>query len=208
MARQETKSVRTETEDKEGFIYVPSIKLYVAKERSHLGIGWYEKSHFGKNWYEAHEALLEEDSRMLTIPEFVNFLNYLKKNPSYENTQVYSEITQVRNPWRAEWLDAYFEKRKNGFYVLTGNKTKAKKLETALMEDQAPGISLDSWLKNPTSQGLPRPDIAEGDLYYWYPRSGGVAGFVVGAFRAGLGCRWNPSSRNLDIGVRVAKQRE
>ena len=54
-------------ESEEDFIPVSSIGLKIAKERSHLG----------KNWYEAHEALAEDDSRMLTIPEYIIFLNYL-----------------------------------------------------------------------------------------------------------------------------------
>jgi len=185
-------------ENRDDFIYVPSMNLYVAKERSH----------FGKNCCEAHEALLEEDLRMLTIPEFVNFLNYLRENPSDENTQVYKEITQVRDPWRAEWLDAYFEKRKDGCYVLTGNKTKSEKLETALMEDKTPGISLDSWLKNPTSQGLPKPDVAKGDLYYWHPENSRSVRFGVGSHEAGLSCDGGLLYSSCMRGVRAAKQRE
>jgi hypothetical protein len=81
------------------------------------------------------------------------------------------------------WLDAYFEKREDGFYVLTGNKTKAEKLDkNTLMEDRTPGISLDSWLSNPTSQGLPRKNVAEGDLHYWSVSDG-----LVSMFKAGVG---------------------
>ena len=160
----------------DGFIYVPSIKLHVAEEESPLR----------KNWYETHEILAEEDSRMLTIPEFRIFLNYVKK----EFAQLYKKITQVRkeNPWKLEWLDAYFKKRKDGLYVLTGNqenfekgedglyvignKANAQKLENALMEELESEISFASWLKNPTSQGLPRPNIVkgDGDLNYWSPK--------------------------------------
>jgi len=193
--KEEDKPIRTRTEDKEGFIYIPSMNLYVAKERSHLR----------KNWHEAHEALLEEDSKMLTIPEFANFLNYLKEKPSRENTQVYNDITQLTSPWRAEWLDAYFEKRKDGFYVLTGNKATAEKLETALMEDRTPGISLDSWLKKPNSQGLPRSDIAKGNLNYCYPRDGTVAEFVAYSDGIDLDCDGDPSATESVFGVRAAK---
>ena len=196
---EENKPLSTGTENKEGFIYVSSMNLYVAKERSHLR----------KNWYEANKALLEEDSRMLTIPEFVNFLNYLRKNPSHENTQIYKDITQLTNPWRVEWLDAYFEKRKDGFYVLTGNKATAEKLETALMENRTPGISLDWWLKNPTLQGLPRSeDVVKGNLNYCYPRNGTVAGFVAYSSGIDLECDLDPSVIDTGpiFGVRAAKQ--
>ena len=195
MIRQESKSARIEIEDREGFIYVPSMNLYVAKERSHLR----------ENWYEAHEALSKADSKMLTIPEFINFLNYLRKNPSGENIQVYEKITQG-DQWGAEWLDAYFEKREDGLWILTGNKTKAEKLEKCLMKDRTPGISLNRWLKNPTSQGLPRPKISLGDLYYWYPENGRVAGFLASSFRTDLGCNRDPFFGYLERGVRAVKQ--
>jgi len=189
-----TSIIRAGTEDKEGFIYVPSMNLYVAKE----------KSYFGKSWYGAHEALAAEDSRMLTIPEFVNFLNHVKEN----NKRIYNDITQVRNPRRAEWLDAYFRKRKDGLYVLTGNKTKAEKLEKCLIKDRTPGISLDSWLKNPTSQGLPKPNVAKGDLCYFHPINHRFTWFGADSDDIGLGCDWSSSGGNPDLGVRVVKQRE
>ena len=140
----------TTAEDRSGFIYVPSIKLYLAKERTHLGL----------DWDQTHEALKKENLRMPNPIEFVQFLKYLKDNPSQENTRVYNKITQVRSPWRAEYLDAYFEQRDDGIYVLTGNKKNAEKMDEAtLMENRTPGISLDGWLKNPTSQVLTRKNV-------------------------------------------------
>ena len=54
--------------EKENFIYVPSIDLYVAKERSHLGL----------NWHDAHKKLHEEGLLMPTIPQFLEFIKYLE----------------------------------------------------------------------------------------------------------------------------------
>ena len=186
----------SEKKIRDGFIYVPSIDLYVARKRSHQKL----------NWSEAHEALAEESSRMLTIPEFVKFLSYLKEDTSYDSKEVYNEITQVRIPWRAEWLDAYFEKREGSLHVLTENKTKAEKLEISLMKNKTPGISLESWISNPTSQGLPRSDVAEGDLYYWHPRDGSIARFYANSQGySGLNCSRNQSFRSSALGVRAAK---
>jgi len=69
------------------------------------------------------------------------------------------------------------------------------------MEDrQEPGISLDSWLKNSTLQGLPRRDIEEpntkkDNVNYVHPTNNGVAGFekrpdgiII------LNCELNPST--------------
>jgi len=80
------------------FIYVPSIKLYFAKEKSHLGI----------DWYDTHRELLKQNLRMPTIPQFIEFLKYLRADPTSENTRVYHEITETRDTWRSEWLDARF----------------------------------------------------------------------------------------------------
>jgi len=52
----------------EGFIYVPSTKLYFAKERTLLN----------HNWYDTHKKLHEQNLRMPTIPQFVEFLKYLR----------------------------------------------------------------------------------------------------------------------------------
>ena len=46
------------------YIYIPSLNLYVAKQRTHLGL----------NWYKTHEALHKENLFMLTIPQFISFI--------------------------------------------------------------------------------------------------------------------------------------
>lgn len=189
----------------EGFIYVPSIKLHVAEEEIPLR----------KNWHETNEAFAEEDSRIPTILEFVIFLNHIEK----ENLQLYKKIIQSReeNPWRLEWLDAYFKRRKGGLYVLTGNKKNVEKLENALMEERESGISFERWLKYSNLQGLPRSDIKEPEsnkdkLIYWPPKNGRVAGFEVSSDGINLDCDLDPSvmdtgpvfmARAVKDGVRV-----
>ncbi|MBT3404611.1 hypothetical protein HN832_03265 [archaeon] len=106
---------------------------------------------------------------------------------------------------RSEWLDAYFEQRSDGMYILTQNKTKAEKLEDYLGESKIPGISLDSWLNNPTKQGLPRADVPEGDLYFWAPEDGRVAGFDVFQNYPNFLCNGNPDFQDPHLGVRAVK---
>jgi len=174
--------------DTDNLIYVPSINLRFEKQRSCLN----------KNWDEAPIELKKQNLRMPTIPEFIEFLKYTKIN--YQD--IYKEITEVRKPWRAEWLDAYFEKRKDGFYILTHNKTKKEKLdEDTSMKDKTPGISLDDWLNNPTSQGLPRKNINSGDLYYWSPVSKKIARFIANSYGAFLDCCWDSSDEDSNLGV-------
>ena len=181
----------------EPYIEVPGLNIAIAKERTHQG----------KNWYDSHDALKQEDARMLTLPEFAGFLNYLKSNQNNKEYQeILKDITEVRSPWRAEWLDAFFEKRDGELYILTQNKANAEKLKGGLMKDKTPGISLDAWLKNPTKQGLPESNVKDGDLFYWHPRNQSVAWFYANSDRANLDCddRY-PSGRNSFLGVRAVK---
>lgn len=192
------------SEDKSDFIYVPSIKLSIAKERTLLG----------ENWFDAQRELQSRNQKMLTVPEFVEFLKYTREN----HRNIYNDITEVRSPWRAEWLDAYFKVQgKNlvvNYHVFDQDGNIVKKSEILdkdiLMKDKIPGISLEDWLENPTKQGFPNKKTKSGDLYYWYPRSddNSVAGFNAYDGGADLYCPRNPSNRSSSLGVRAAKQRE
>ena len=182
------------------FIYVPSINLYVAKQRTLLN----------SNWNECQEVLHKENSKILTIPEFKEFLKYSKTN----FPDIYNEITEVRDPWRAEWLDADFKVEKKDLMVYShifdnGKiiKKKQKLDSNTLMLDKTPGISLDDWLKDSTNQGLPKENILDGDLYYWAPMkdNNSVGGFCANSDRAFLDCYRNPSNQYDSLGVRAVK---
>ncbi|MBS3094546.1 hypothetical protein J4474_02675 [Candidatus Pacearchaeota archaeon] len=191
--------------NKSDFVYVPSINLYVAKERKLLG----------KNWFESHQELQKNSERMLIIPEFVEFLKYAKTN----HPEIYNEITEVRNPWRAEWLDADFktkgkdlEVRYNHLFDNEGNIVKYDSEildKETLMKNKTPGISLESWLQNPTKQGLPNKDTKSEDLFYWFPLSdnNSVARFDAYSVGTDLDCGRSPSGRGSGGGVRAVKAR-
>lgn len=179
---------------RQGMIYVPGINLNFAKERTHLGL----------EWGETHEALASEKLRMPTIPEFLAYLKYLRSVPSSpEFHNIYNEITEKREPWRAEWLDAYFEERQDGLWILTENKAKAEKLEDCLMTNKYPGINLDELISgvNVTSQCIPKSNISNGVLYYSHPRNSAVARFDALSGKAIFNCSRNPSSKDSSIGV-------
>jgi hypothetical protein len=191
----------------DGFIYVPSIGLHVAKERTLLG----------ENWFNSHRLLQEQGNRMLTTSEFVEFLNHLKSNPS-DYQVLFDDITQVRTPWRAEWLDGDFKVVGKKLCINSSHEYSNGKLnprcseimdKNTLMEDKTPGISLESWLKTPTRQGLPSKKTESGELYYLFPRSdnNSVVGFDAFSGGAGLSCCRSPSYSDSDLGVRAAKQR-
>lgn len=185
------------------FIHIPSINLHVARQRTHLN----------KNWFESHRALQENGQRMLTIPEFIEVLKYAQEN----HKDIYEDITKARSPWRSEWLDADFKQKKNKLYihskhVYQGDNLTPQSSEildtSTLMKNRTPGISLESWLKAPTKQGLPSKKTESGNLYYWAPMRDdiSVAGFGALSGRAGLACDRGPSGRGSGLGVRAAKQ--
>ena len=201
---------------KEGFIYVPSLKSYVGKEL---------KFH-GTNWYECHKQLQEVGQSMPILSQFVEFLRYLRANPqgihdasSNEIKSILDDILTIRDPFRGEWLDAKFRIENNLSYIDFNNNItlnnfvprNSEVLKDCLMESRdaipdeaSPGISLDSWLNNPTKQGLPKKNIETGVLYYSAPSIPGntVATFCTNNWNNTLYTIWRPNMRNLTIGVR------
>jgi hypothetical protein len=185
-----------------------------------------DRRHKNSNWNQAHKALSKEDSFMLTIRQFVDLLALLKSsNPLYDGRgnplhkdrveELYADITEVRDPYRAEWLDAKFTEtgRIRSKWELTYHKIKPdgtseeviEQLQECLMDDKTPGIDLDYLLNNATDQGLPPKNNSEGSLYYWHPRKERVARFRADSDWAFLDCNWDPLYSNSELGVRAAK---
>ena len=202
---------------KEGFIYVPSIDLYFSKE----------KMHTNSDWYNCHKLLQEQDLTMPLIPQWIEFLKYIRDSDDPEHKNIYEDIVTVRNPWRAEWLDAKFEKIGGDMHAYSGHEYKMTdkdgkiilgtrynvKLENHLIADRGkhinntPGIDINKWLERYTDVGLPYEDVESGELHYRYPREGSVAWFVANSDWAGLNCCFRyPSDSDASLGVRaVAK---
>jgi len=186
---------------KSKYIEVPSIGLVVPKERTL----------FNNNFYECQEKLHANNEKMLTPNEFREFLKVAKEN----DINLYNEITQVRSPWRAEWLDADFKYENNKMFVeyhKFDENGKIKKIreeldKNTLMKDKIPGISLESWLENSTSQGLPKTTVSEGNLYYWTPdkNNNSVARFDASSYGAELVAYGVPSYWYSNLGGRAAK---
>ena len=184
---------------KEGFIYVPSIGVHVAKQRSHTGL----------DWKDTHSQLHQEGLYMPTIPQFIGFLNYLKGDyqrvgvkEKQEAEQILDEILTLRSPWRAEWLDARFEEKGEELYIHYNHRTikgelksQSEKLEGCLMED----CYVDVF--NPNKQGLPTKKTNSG-IYYWHPRDNRVARFDADSGRVNLDCDRNPDNSDDSLGVR------
>ena len=178
-----------------------------------------KRSMQSKKWQEAQDALKAEGKFMPTIRQYADFLNLLKSGNAYDGKghaiakseldSILDEILELRNPYRAEHLDASFSKQGEQFYITYHKFNSAGKLEQVteplqerLMQDKIPGINLEDWLKKANEQGLPSPKAKQGRLYYWCPREGRVAGFDASSNGANLDCDWDPQTSNSALGVR------
>jgi len=176
-----------------------------------------ERTHQDKTWYQTHEDLQKEDSFMLTIRQYVDFLNLLKSGTASDGSgkqfgkskldAILSDIVEIKDPWRAEWLDAKFGKNTITYHKIKTDGTLeevTEPLRDCLMEDRQPGIDYDNWLKNATPQGLPPKNISKGDLWYWAPREDAVASFGASSVGAYLYCYGGPRGSYPALGVRAA----
>ncbi|MFA5084556.1 MAG: hypothetical protein WC475_04240 [Candidatus Paceibacterota bacterium] len=180
----------------DGFIYVPSVDLYFQKE----------KQFNGSTWVQADKELRRQNLRMPTIEEFRQFLIYLKQNQSNKNGRIYEDIIEAKGISHAEWLEAFFEKRtkhlRSEMYMYYTGGFHSEKLEDCLMKKNGYGVDIDEWLNDATKQGLPKPNIKKGSLYYLSPQNNTVAGFHITSGEAILNCHMNPSISDVSIGVR------
>ncbi|HIH18259.1 MAG TPA: hypothetical protein HA282_01670 [Nanoarchaeota archaeon] len=178
-----------------------------------------KRSMQSKKWQEAQDALKAEGKFMPTIRQYADFLNLLKSGNAYDGKghaiakseldSILDEILELRNPYRAEHLDASFSKQGEQFYITYHKFNSAGSLEQVqeplqecLMQDKTPGIDLEDWFKKANEQGLPSPKTKKGSLYYWCPREGRVAGFDAYSGRAILNCDRDPLASYSALGVR------
>lgn len=184
-----------------------------------------QKSLHGNDWYNTQKELHQQNSQMLTIRQYVDFINLLKSGKVYDGKgnkinqteldQLLDEILTVRDPWRAEWLDADFKVINEKLHINYNHRTIngqltpqiSEPLENCLMKDKTPGIGLDDWLNKANHQGLPSKNISKGNLYYWYPRSdnNSVARFWAYSGWVYLNCGRVPSYSDSALGVRAAR---
>ena len=171
---------------------------------------------------QALDLNLALDGLTLNIRQFADFLNLLKSGKAFyadgskaDKTlldNMLDEITTVRASWRAEWFDNSFGKNTTTYHKFNTNGKLVEVTEDldpdTLMEDRTPGIDLNSWLRNPTAQGLPRKTVPNGDSYYWPPKDGYVARFFANSDRAILNCYRSPQGSGPVLGVRHAKIRK
>ena len=180
-----------------------------------------ERKYFGEIQQEAHKELNIDDSYMLTIRQFVDFLKLLKSGNVYDENRnkisdkeielILDDILAQKNPYRAEWLDARFETIREHLCLIDhffyeGIKSESTEiLEDCLMQDKTPGIDLNYWLNNANFQGLPPKNTPDGKLYYHFPKKGTVARFGACSVGVVLVCCGVPLVSNPGLRVRPVK---
>ena len=191
------------TPNTEGLIYVPEIDLHFTEERILLD----------KNWQTTKDTLKDQEMAMPTPFQFRAFLKHLRD--SKEHQELYEDITEIRDPYRAEWLNARFNEREDGMYIISEDalikgkyKDQEIKLDNCLMQDGYTSrcISLDEYLNSTTPHGLPPANIPNGNLNYWYPGDKSVAVFGSVSVLADLCCDRNPDLSSSALGVFGARK--
>ena len=121
-----------------------------------------------------------------------------------------NEMIVVRAPWRGEWLDAEFDNNQITYHKFDSSGNIIQVTEhldkDTLMENRSPGISLADYIKNPTSQGLPRKTVKEGEFHYWHPKNGRVARLLSDSVRVLLYCNWDSGDADSSLGVRRSQK--
>ncbi len=193
-------------------------------EKLGLGLKNNEQGYVGNINFIQAEQIAECLEGIIETPSlFIEKLRILKSGKGFDGKgkkhdtkrleKSFKEITEARRPWRAQLLNHQYSLNNEGKLQVTYHKflkgkprlvTELLDHET-LMQDKTPWISLDDYVENPTSQGLPRKSVKEGSLLYWYPREGSVARFGAVADGTDLDCGRNPWYSGSEVGVAIAK---
>jgi len=166
-----------------------------------------DKFHHNKDWNQMHQLLQNNNEYMPNLMDIALLSKLLlERKAKYadgslikpeEQERIFNEMYEVRNPWRAEYIDAKFKKENNNIYILYNHiiqidnslkPSNMEKLENTLIQDKTPGINLNEWIMNPNSHGLPRENIQNGTFYYWYPKDSKVAWLYADSVGALLDC--------------------
>ncbi len=183
-----------------------------------------DKNYTNITWYEIPHALARDNSHMLTIRQFVDFLALLKSEKAFDGNghllnkatleSLYDSIAVRGNTNRLEWLDAKFSRQglMKRLYMTYHNVRSSGKsdevtepVESCLFWSRNPGMSIDFWLNSSTLQGMPTNKVPDGDLCYLRPKSGKVASFSAWHNKVIFNCGTDPHIAEYHTAVRAVK---
>ena len=186
---------------------------------------------YNHNWYQSHEKLQQNNQFMLTIRQFVDFVNLLKSGTAYDGqkkqissqelNQIQDEILTQRSPGRVEWLDADFKYLGNNKQEVASNQLgnlwlySQHRLINGKIEPQYKQHLENCLTKNcyadlfdsANNQGLPTTKTTSG-LYYHSPmkENKSVARFWARSSRVNFNCGGNMQDSLFALRVRAAQQ--
>ena len=199
--------------DLKDYIWVPSIKLYVAKERDLNGLSWNQAT---DKIYNQGINVAGQRAEMPTPFEFISYLKYLlsgniKGLAESERQNILNDILKI-GKYIGNWLNAKFVEQNKGFnnfgietLTLDSSGKPAKKVEPL-----EPCLLQDGWadINSGNSQGLLTKSYGSSyeqgkNAYFWYPRNTAVARWGAFSVRAGLYCDSGADYSYPALGVRL-----
>ncbi len=175
------------------------------------------------DWKEALRINLTMGNSTLRPREGIDFLLLLKDGieeritvyngarqpvPKEKLNEIYDEIVGVRNPYRAEWLDADYKTISGELWIYSSHVLQGTTLEPRIKEKLLPhltGKAVKVNLLKFNEQGMPTESGS--DIHYWMPDkdNNSVAWFRADSGRADLSCGRVPSGSHESLGVRAAR---
>lgn len=181
------------------------------------------RTHLGESWNQAHNSLKQENSLMLTIRQFIDFLSLLKSGNAYDGNgkkidprilaQIFNDIKRSKNSCRTECLDSKFTVELEYQWYITYHKINpghiiqevTEPLENHLIGSRFLMKSNYVDLFSANKQGLPTKKTMNKNFHYLPPENGSVAVFITSWDYSGLSCRKDPDSIHNGVGVRAVK---
>lgn len=183
------------------------------------------------NWNQGLSLALTLGGQVLPLREFADFLLMLKSGKAsngkgesikkQELENLLSEITQVREPWRAEWLDAdfkYLDKngnlvapdKKGNFHIFYNHELKNGILVPKYKEALEPCLMTNCKIALASMNNRGMPTQEGNDFNYWAPLNdnNSVAGFGAGSDGADLYCHRYPLDSDSALGVRLVVRKK
>ena len=172
-----------------------------------------EKVSYGALWKDTHLSLIQQGGFMLPIREFLDFKTLLSESANvydgngrridYGRTNsIRDEILTPRGPWRAEWLDAYFDRVDNDMHIFYSHRLINGELRPKRIEHLEDSLLVDGFidLGECNKFGLPSKKVDEGTSYY-SPMFKCVTWFSASPLGNGLCCSVEPRTFGEDVGA-------
>ena len=169
------------------------------------------------NWEQVLKINLSLEGLTLNNRQIIDLIELLKSGdakdangnniPKPKLEEILNEITQVREPWRAEWLGAKFEDKSGKLHINHSYKLVNGVLVPDFSEKlEETYLRKNCWISYSgiNNQGMPTQEGK--DIYYYSPVNGSVAGFWAYSGWAGFNCSRGPAGTDASLGVRYARE--